>query len=241
MRIIAIRVFFVSWLISLCLAFTATTAFGQCGANGTLPCRVVPKTTPKKAVPKKVAPKKTISKTTAPNIKSDSKVATEKGGKNTGNTKRFSAVKKSQSVQKQTSAESSGNHLVILTGKCRLQLVEGFFPCDSKVLFAQLANGRSLLTFIKHEKDKEYLFTLSGGTDRQPNLENYYLGIDTFRIKIGDADEISDDGMEGECHFRMNKTATDFYSVKCDIYNRPKGTLYNFYLENITKTDHEDF
>lgn len=151
------------------------------------------------------------------------------------------AVKKSPPVKKQTQTESSGNNFVALTGKCRFQLVEGFFPCDPKVAFIALANGRALVTFMKREKGKDYLFTLSGGSDRQPNLENYYLSIDTFRMKIGDADEIGDDGMEGECHFRMNKTATNFYSVKCDIYNRAKGTLYNFYLENITKTDRKEF
>ena len=35
----------------------------------------------------------------------------------------------------------------------------------------------------------------------------------------------------------MNKAATKFFFVKCDIYNRAKGTTYNFYLENITKTE----
>ena len=161
--------------------------------------------------------------------------------KKTSKTKRSPTVKKSQSVKKQTQTESSGNNFVALTGKCRFQLVEGFFPCDPKVAFIVLANGRSLVTFMKREKGKDYLFTLSGGSDRQPNLENYYLSIDTFRMKIGDADENGDDGMEGECHFQMNKTATNFYSVKCDIYNRAKGTLYNFYLENITKTDRKEF
>lgn len=160
--------------------------------------------------------------------------------KKTGKTKSSTTVKKSPPVQKQTPTESSGNHFVALTGKCRFQLVEGFFPCEPKVAFIALANGRALITFIKRENGKEYLFTLSGGSDRQPNLENYYLGIDTFRMKIGDDDELVDDGMEGECHFQMDKTATNFYSVKCDIYNRSKGTLYNFYLENITKTDHKE-
>lgn len=160
--------------------------------------------------------------------------------KKSSNVKRSATVKKLQPVQKETTTESSGDHFAALTGKCRFQLIEGFFPCDSKVAFIQLANGRSLLTFIKRENGKEILFTLSGGSDRQPNLENYYLSIDTFRIKNGDDDEIGDDGMEGECHFHMNKTATNFYSVKCDIYNRAKATLYNFYLENITKTDHKE-
>ena len=208
----------------LCLTYGSNTAFGQCGPNGTSPCRDAPKTAPRKVIPRK----------------NSSKADKEKVGRNSGNTNRSAAAKKPQTIQNPTPTEASGVHLVVLTGKCRFQLVEGFFPCDSKVLFAHLANGRSLVTFIKHEEGKEYLFTLSGGTDRQPSLENYYLGVDTFRMKIGDADEISDDGMEGECHFRIDKTATNFFSVKCDIYNRGKGTLYNFYLESISKTDHQE-
>jgi hypothetical protein len=130
---------------------------------------------------------------------------------------------------------TSANHFVVLTGQCRFQLIRGFSACDSKVMFARLANGRSLVTFVK---DQTIMFTLSGGPDRQPNLENYFLGIDTFRITKGNDDEVVDNAMEGECHFHMNKTATKFFFVKCDIYNRAKGTIYNFYLKNITKTVH---
>ncbi|MBP9664972.1 MAG: hypothetical protein KBD94_10140 [Pyrinomonadaceae bacterium] len=53
---------------------------------------------------------------------------------------------------------------------------------------------------------------------------------------FGEEMEKSDDGMEGECHFRISKSGKIFYFVKCDIYNRAKGTMYNFYLENITKS-----
>jgi hypothetical protein len=103
------------------------------------------------------------------------------------------------------------------------------------VAYVQLGNGRSLVTF---QKDR-VVFTLAGGRDRQPNLENYYLSIDTLRLKNGEGQEDEDRGMEGECHFSLNKDATVFYFVKCDIYNRAKGSLYNFYLERITKTDHK--
>lgn len=239
MREIFIKVFFISVLLSLCLVFNLT-AFGQCGPNGTSPCRDVPKITPKKAIPKKATHKKIISKTTAPDIKSDSKVATEKGSKNTADTKRSSAVKKSQPVQEQTPTESSGNHIAVLTGQCKFQLIEGFFPCNSKVVFMQFAEGRPTVTFIKTVKGIDTLFILAGGTDRQPNLENYYLGINAFAIVVGGKEVGSDEGMEGECHFRMNKAGNKFYSVKCDIYNRAKKTLYNFYLENISKTDHKE-
>jgi hypothetical protein len=127
--------------------------------------------------------------------------------------------------------------ITIFAGQCRLQIVSGFFPCEEKVIFTQLRNGRSVLTFVR---DKTVL-QVSGGRDRQPNLENYYLSIDTFALKIPDREEAVDRGMEGECHFRLNKDATKFFFVKCDIYNRQKGSKYNLYLENIRKTDHKAF
>lgn len=132
-------------------------------------------------------------------------------------------------------SESTGN-LATFTGKCRFQLVAGFFPCNPKVLFLSRPNDVSHVTFVKVESGKEITFTLSGRADRQPNLENYYLQIDTLSMDGVRESVASDDGMEGECHFRMNKTATNFFSVKCDVYNRSKGSIYNFYLENITKT-----
>jgi hypothetical protein len=46
--------------------------------------------------------------------------------------------------------------------------------------------------------------------------------------------------MEGECHFRMNKEATRFYDIQCDVYNRTKGSIYNFYLENIAGMSHPE-
>ena len=149
-------------------------------------------------------------------------------------------TKKSRTKQNKPSRESSGNHLVVLTGQCRLQIVEGFFPCDSKVVFSQFAEGRSTVSFVKTEKGKETMLILAGKTDRQPNLENYYLGIDALALVIDGKEIGSDFGMEGECHFKLNKDAAKFFSVKCDVYNRAKGMLYNFYLENITKTDHAE-
>jgi hypothetical protein len=133
--------------------------------------------------------------------------------------------------------ELNVKNLAVFTGQCRLQIVQGFFPCNPKVAYAQLGNGRSLLTF---QKDA-VVFTLSGGRDRQPNLQNYYLSIDTLRMSKGKGQEAEDRGMEGECHFSLNNGATVFYYVKCDVYNRAKGSMYNFYLEHITHTDHKSF
>ncbi len=54
-------------------------------------------------------------------------------------------------------------------------------------------------------------------------------------------EEVEDHGMEGECHFNLNKQGTVFYFVRCDVYNRAKGTLYNFYFEKISTTNHKSF
>ena len=127
---------------------------------------------------------------------------------------------------------------VIFFGKCRYQLVQGFFPCDEKLIWNALKNGRMVLSFITDKM----LFHLSGGGDRQPNLENYYVSIDTFTMqKIPGGEPARDERMEGECHFRLNKDASKFYDVKCDVYDRAKGLGGNFYLEGIRKFDRKVF
>jgi hypothetical protein len=114
-------------------------------------------------------------------------------------------------------------------GTCRMQLVQGMLPCDSKVAWVELRNGRSFLTFTKGG----YSFTVSGGNDRQPNLENYFQSIDTLRMLKSGNLEAEDSGMEGECHHRLGKDAKRFFFIRCDVYNRSKGHIYKFHLENI--------
>ena len=120
-----------------------------------------------------------------------------------------------------------------IVGECRVQLAAEFAPCDKDVIWMELTNGRALLIF---KKDKT-LYTLSGGRDRQPNLEDFYLGIDTFRLAVDGVEKKADMKMEGECHFSINKDASKFYYIKCEIYNRAKGSRYNLYLENIVSFD----
>lgn len=127
--------------------------------------------------------------------------------------------------------------LVVYTGKCRFQLIQGFFPCDSKVIYSLLRNGRTLIAFTKGE----HMFTVVGGSDRQPNLENYYVSLDKIIVDKNGKQEAQDPNMEGECHLKMNREATKFYFIKCDIYNRSKGSVYNFYLENITGFNRREF
>jgi hypothetical protein len=140
------------------------------------------------------------------------------------------------------SSEATGKigikYTVLFLGKCRYQLVRGFFPCDDKVIWAALQNGRMLLSF----NAGTMLFYLSGGKDRQPNLTNYYIGIDTLVMqKIPSMDTVRDPHMEGECHFLLNRDATKFFDVRCDVYDRSKGLVENFYLEGIRKFDRKVF
>jgi hypothetical protein len=107
------------------------------------------------------------------------------------------------------------------------------------VLYLSPPGGVAHLTFVKNEKGKQMIFDLAGRSDRQPNLENYYLEIDTLGIGISGETPAIGSGFEGECHFSMNRTAKIFYFVKCEIYNREKGMRSSFYLENITAT-HRD-
>jgi hypothetical protein len=139
--------------------------------------------------------------------------------------------KDSDAVPKSEKIDGVKNHTVF-TGTCRLQIVEGFFPCDGKVVFFELDNGRSFITFIKDGS----IFMVAGGPDRQPNLNNYYLAIDTFRITKNGNLTAEDKNMEGECHFELSDDASEFFSVKCDVYNREKGAIFKLYLEDITST-----
>lgn len=127
--------------------------------------------------------------------------------------------------------------LTMFVGTCRYQIVVGFFPRDEKVGWAELKNGRSLLTFMRGNT----MFFLSGEKDRQPNLENYYLSIDTFHMKLDNGKDVEDRHMEGECHFRLNKKADKFFNIDCDIYDRAKDVGYSFYLDHIQKFDRKVF
>jgi hypothetical protein len=129
--------------------------------------------------------------------------------------------------------------MTTFSGKCRYQLFEGFLPCKDAVVFGEHSNGRLQLIFVSDQ----LIYSLSGGSDRQPNLNNYYVAVDTLRLTPSNSSEkpAEDKGMEGECHFTLNDGATEFYFIKCDVYNREKGTQYKFYLEDITTFKKEEF
>jgi hypothetical protein len=124
----------------------------------------------------------------------------------------------------------------IFTGQCRLQIDKRSMPCDATAAWINLRSGRGLLAF----SNGEILFHISGGRDRQPNLENYYLSIDSLGIHSPDVDAVDRD-LAGECHFRLNKAATRFFFIKCDIHNRASGDKYNFTFDKIIAAHHRSF
>jgi hypothetical protein len=137
-----------------------------------------------------------------------------------------------------TLADSVPLCMASFDGSCKVKIVEGFFPCDNKVTLVQFRSGAGAqLAFAKDNMK----FVLSSHRDRQPNLENYYASIDKMEIFKDDAIVASDNRMEGECHLSLNAEATEFYSLKCDIYDRSKGLGFSFYLEDIKSFDKKDF
>jgi hypothetical protein len=130
--------------------------------------------------------------------------------------------------------------IVGLNGQCEFTMVDPTapLPCQRGVLWMILQNGLSIVVFA--EGNNRTTFALSGGRDRQPDPEDYYLGIDTFRM-IYSGKETVDNGMEGECHFNLNEDGTKYYYIKCLIYNRRIGTIFHFDLNNVTDFNIKNF
>jgi len=128
--------------------------------------------------------------------------------------------------------------MVTFSGTCKFKLIEGFFPCSDKVILVQFQNGMGAqYVFVKDET----LFILSSHSDRQPNLENYYSSIDKLEIMKAKEIELSDNRMEGECHMKLNSSATEFYSIDREVYDRAKGIGFSFILDDINSFDKKQF
>jgi hypothetical protein len=74
-------------------------------------------------------------------------------------------------------SDSSKNleYMYSFKGTCKFKFLNriSFLPCDPNVSFANFKDHRSEFTFTAHNSDTTFIF--SGGKDRQPNLENYFL------------------------------------------------------------------
>jgi tetratricopeptide (TPR) repeat protein len=139
----------------------------------------------------------------------------------------------------QVQAESGPQNVKAMTffkGNCQLQIIKDYFPCKDAVMWGEYTTGRASITFFKDNMS----FSVSGAGDRQPNLENYFQSIDRVRIMNGENIQ-AETSMEGECHFHMNEQATVFYFIHCDVYDRQKGIMFNFHLDNISSFDRKTF
>jgi hypothetical protein len=133
-------------------------------------------------------------------------------------------------IEQSTAPETPLEYSVVFDGACNFKFLnrDSFFQCDRKVSFVNFKNHTSEFTFRKDDT----VFVFFGRKDRQPNLENYFLSIDT--AKFGSSEKGVQGKVEGECHLRQNADATRFYEIKCDVFDRKSGMMFNFYLTDIT-------
>ena len=103
--------------------------------------------------------------------------------------------------------------------------------CDSKATFIVIGNGRSFVGFISDQ----LVFSFNGGHDRQPDLNHYYLSIDSVRMMNGTTKVFEDLSVEGECAMTVSDDGNKFYTVHCTAHNQQKEE-YSFRLDNISTT-----
>ena len=129
-------------------------------------------------------------------------------------------------------------YVVSFKGTCKFKFLnrDSFFPCDPLVLFTNYKTHRSAFTFTA--QDSTTVFVFEGGKDRQPNLENYYLSLDTAKFGESEKDaqgtiKGAQGQVQGECYMHMNGNASEYYEIKCDALDRKSGLEFNFDLTNI--------
>jgi hypothetical protein len=123
--------------------------------------------------------------------------------------------------------------LVKMNGQCQYKLFREvpFVLCDPEISYGVLPNGRAM--YIFSSQNHKTFYTLSGGEDRQPRLEDYYLAIDTFRMMMHDKPDYSIP-YEGECHQHSGKSAKQINLLECEAYNRQMGMGTSLRVTNAT-------
>lgn len=139
-------------------------------------------------------------------------------------------------------AQGNTEHISTFSGQCDFTLPDlPTGPCEPGVMWMILKNGRSIVIFsYTGTEKKKATFSLSGGHDRQPKPEDYYLSIDTLGTQWG-GKQVPDLRVEGECHFNLNEEGTQYYYIKCTINNRKSGQVFKFNLNNISDFQTKSF
>jgi hypothetical protein len=124
-----------------------------------------------------------------------------------------------------------------ITGNCKYKLFREapYVDCDSNLLYGALSNGRVVFIFTSTSPGRKTTYTFSGGSDRQPRSEDYYLSIDKFRMIVtGPQPDTVEVPYEGECHMHFDKTGMHIQSLECDGYNRQVGQGTSLRVTNAT-------
>lgn len=123
--------------------------------------------------------------------------------------------------------------LGVLDGTCVAALQEVKFECSGHVFWMLLSNGRAVITFFS--PDGNSAFTMAGGGDRQPTVNDYYQKIDTVRLMKGETFSYENKRANGECYFRLSDDAKTVEKLKCEVSEKNRSHAIG--LEPISKTE----
>jgi hypothetical protein len=133
-------------------------------------------------------------------------------------------------------AEEGGQGLRMLgflDGTCVAGLQEVKFECSGRVSWMLLSNGRAVITFFS--PDGKSAFTMAGGGDRQPTVNDYYQKIDTVRLMKGETISYENRRANGECYFRVSDDGKTIHKLKCEVSEKNRNHAIG--LEPISKTE----
>jgi hypothetical protein len=134
-------------------------------------------------------------------------------------------------------ADAQWKSIVRITGQCKFKLFREvpYVDCDPSLLYGALSNGRVVFMFSATSSNRKTTYTFSGGSDRQPRLEDYYLSIDKFRMMLtGPQPDTIEVPYEGECHMHSDKSGLHIELLECDGYNRQVGQGTSLRVTNAT-------
>ena len=123
-------------------------------------------------------------------------------------------------------ADTQWKSTVRIMGQCKYRLFREapYVDCDPNLLYGTLSSGRVVFIFTSTSPGRKTTYTFSGGSDRQPRLEDYYLSIDKFRmILTGLQPDTIEVPYEGECHMHSDKSGLHIRLLECDGFNRQAG------------------
>ena len=129
--------------------------------------------------------------------------------------------------------DANPEHIVVAEGVCKYRIVNpNFFDCDRSVMLMRFRNHRGVYIFHK----EKHTWTFSG-VERQPDVEDYYINIDTVRMdNLEKHNDIS-----GECHSISNKDNSMIYQITCTAVDSTSAMSFDFTVTNVGHVERQDF